>query len=312
MGEKNDADNKNALFQESSVIDVEFEVGDQKKSKISNSSEQEDSNKNVFNFSNKVVQSNALARASSEMGLVPLKLFKAAVSCINTGDGAEAISDTVYIHKSDILLLSGSGNQPSHNYTYLRDQLMSLKQQSICLHDEKTGRYSILSPIRQIFWDDSSMVGIQFEELLMPQLVGLSKRFTQYHISNLVGVKSKYTINLYESLLSRTREFGEKQITILIEDLRGEMGTTVTRQGSRKKKVLYERIGEFDRRVIRPAVEEINKLPNFEFFITDVKKNKSKYKANQWESYTFTLRRRTSCTDTLDEIRFPERLKYPI
>ena len=144
----------------------------------------------------------------------------------------------MYIEKADIIKLAGS--KASHNYTYFKEQLFLLKQQSVLIYDSQEKVSRILSPIRQVFWsEESPVIGIQIEELLMPQLIGLSRRFTQYNISNLIGVKSKYTINLYESLLSRAREFGIKVITIPIDELRLELGSTVVNPINKKKKVLW-------------------------------------------------------------------------
>lgn len=269
----------------------------------------EDSNKeqNTFRITNKVVQSNSLARAASEMSLVPLKIFKAAISCINVNSPPDqASNNTVYIKKSDILKIAGTAN--SHNYTYFKEQLFLLKQQCVCIYDPERKRTSILSPVRQVFWDEySPMVGIQFEEKLMPQLIGLSRKFTQYNIANLIGVRSKFTINLYESLLSRTREYGLKTITISLTDLRLELGTTILNPINNKvKKVIYPSFSDLEKRAILPAIEEINKKVDFEFLISDYTKNKERTRA--FVSITFTLRKRTSITDTVDRIMFPERL----
>lgn len=265
--------------------------------------------KNTFKFTNKVVQSNALARAASGMNLIPLKIFKAAISCIDTNTPPDKMGDnTVYIEKADIIKLGGS--KASHNYTYFKEQLFLLKQQSVLIYDSQEKVSRILSPIRQVFWsEESPVIGIQFEELLMPQLIGLSRRFTQYNISNLIGVKSKYTINLYESLLSRAREFGIKVITIPIDELRLELGSTVVNPINKKKKVLYAAYPDFEKRAVKTAVNEINTMIYFEFFIIEYAPNK---KGRTYQSITFKLRKRTSITDTIDHIAFPERLKGKI
>lgn len=107
----------------------------------------------------------------------------------------------------------------------------------------------------------SGMVYIRFHERMMPYLFDLREHYTQYHLQDILLFKSKYSIRLYELLRSyipqRVLDAGKsRDVTIPLDQLRRifDMGDK------------YKRWAEFDRNVIRKAVQEINAF-NEEMFV---------------------------------------------
>ena len=98
----------------------------------------------------------------------------------------------------------------------------------------------------------NSTVYITFNPHMEPYLFELRARYTQYKLQNVLVFKGKYSIRLYEILRSyitqKELDNGtEKDIDIAIDDLRNILAVSS-----------YPRWADFDRYVIKNAVEEIN------------------------------------------------------
>lgn len=96
-------------------------------------------------------------------------------------------------------------------------------------------------------------VTITFNKYMQPYLFDLKQKYTQYRLQSVLVFKGKYAIRLYEIMRSYTSDNAldmgeEKEITITLEDLRYLLDI----QG------IYPTWREFNRRVIEPAIKEIN------------------------------------------------------
>ena len=98
----------------------------------------------------------------------------------------------------------------------------------------------------------SGKVYIKFHERLAPYLFQLRENYTQYQLRKAITFKSTYTIRLYELLRSYTTRIAiengdEQEARFTLDELRDYFNVTA-----------YKRWADFDRYVIRKAVEEIN------------------------------------------------------
>lgn len=281
------------------------------------------SNELVSDFSknNTVVQANSLLQqTNNRLELTSLKGLKLFISCIDAQ--ADTMSCVVYLKKSEIMsffkggnsyganIKSDSQNSLMHNAEFFKYQMARIKEQNVIITEKGSTR--ILSIVREIYWDDDSpMVKVEFEERIMPYLYGLKKNFLSYNILEIQGVKSKYTLILYENLLAASRaNHGSKIITIPLEQLRTMVGTTVVDKYNPDKVVMekYPEFKAFNRSVLKVAVNEINN-GMFSFFIEKYEKVKEGRKVT---GIVFHLRVRTSYKDTIDFISRPELLKNKI
>ena len=85
-----------------------------------------------------------------------------------------------------------------------------------------------------------------------PYLFELRNRYTQYKLQNVLVFRGKYAIRLYEILRSYITQSDldndiEKDIDIDLEELRSVLAVSS-----------YPRWADFDRFVIKPAIDEIN------------------------------------------------------
>lgn len=99
----------------------------------------------------------------------------------------------------------------------------------------------------------SGTVSIQFNKNMAPFLFELKNNYTQYKLENALMFKSKYSLHLYEILRSHTTQKAldhnvDKLVEYKVDELR-EMLDCVED---------YKKWAEFDRNVIRKAINEIN------------------------------------------------------
>ena len=99
----------------------------------------------------------------------------------------------------------------------------------------------------------SGTVQIKFHERMSPYLFELQNRYTQYQLYEVLTLKGKYSIRLYELLRSfimqdELREGKEKEVSYSVDELKSILFCES-----------YKRWVDFDRCVLRKAVDEINK-----------------------------------------------------
>lgn len=97
-------------------------------------------------------------------------------------------------------------------------------------------------------------VSIRFDEDLHPYLFNLSRNYTQYQLKNVLAFSGKYAIRLYELLRSYyTARDIEKMADKEVDFTREQLKELLMTDGK------YKRWGDFETRVLIPAVTEINK-----------------------------------------------------
>lgn len=201
-----------------------------------------------YKISNLVVQANSLIRQTNwNMNVVPLKVLKALISCIDTKNPPK--NNVVSISKKELYDLIGS--EDNTNYSYLRTQVKSLQGKVVDLKLDNGGILS-LTLLPKVFWppkDSNELVQCTFAEELMPFLIELKERFTQYPVTNLTAFSSKYGLILYEWLKSEEyKTMDRDQNVVEIDNLRHLTGTV-------KK---YPAFKDFEKKILKAAVNDIN------------------------------------------------------
>ena len=151
------------------------------------------------------------------------------------------------------------------SYKELKRTLTKLKQKVwwITLEDGHTeSAVSWFSKIR--ISPKSGKVKIKFDEDMMPYLLELSKQhreqgrfYTTYHLKHILPMKSKFSPRLYELLKS----YKQNKISWFfeLEDLKALLCDN-DEEGKPLMPKSWSNFAEFKRRVLDPAVEEINKF----------------------------------------------------
>ncbi|GCD12384.1 replication initiation protein [Clostridium tagluense] len=102
-------------------------------------------------------------------------------------------------------------------------------------------------------------VTLKFAPDLKPYLLQLKELYTSYRLENILSLKSKYSIRLYEILKSFQYK---KQANINLEELKTMVGASAN---------YFSSYADFKRRVLNKAQEEINEKTDITFKYSDQK-----------------------------------------
>ena len=228
----------------------------------------------------KVVENNALITSVAKMQKTALKMFELAVSCIDTENVPE--NNTVYLSKEELFSFFEVGSNSKHTQFKEAIEIMQKQAYFKIKSNKKLGiEYESIVPIPYVKWNDyNDEVTIQFSEHIMPYLINLKSEFTQYKISELQKLNSKYSIVLYRWLTMNYNQYEhysnkggrrEEQVEeyrnpqISIRELR-EMTDTVEE---------YQKMSHFTTWVLEKPLEEINAHTSFNVAYDKVKKGRS-------------------------------------
>jgi len=247
-----------------------------------------------YSENNKVAQANDLIlKARGDLSLVPLKILKLLISCIDTENPPGDLS--VYLKRSDFMEFLNAKGKGS--YEYIKTQLDKLIS-PIDLIDAKGKKITVALLKKHDWREGNALVKCTFDEDVWIYLVNLKKNFLQYELLQIQEFSSKFTLILYENLLAMTRQYHSKTIVIQIDALRYLTGTTSK----------YKSFKDFENNVLKTAKAEINSCTYLEFLF-DYDKLK---RGHAYEEIEFRLRKRTSYEDTLEYARYPDRLTADI
>ncbi len=204
---------------------------------------------------NLIVKSNELIEARFNLTLNEQKLFLYAVSQLDK-DLLEFTSITVNIRDFTNLV-----DTTEKRYEEIRDIARSLREKEVFINiDNKQVSMGWFSKVKAE--ERTGDIEIFFDNDMMPYLLQLKKRFTRYQLKNILYMKNKYSIRVYE-LLKQYEKIGSRSFELL-----------------KLKKVLalekgqYIRIYDFERFVLKPSMEEINELTDINVSYEKVKKGR--------------------------------------
>jgi len=146
------------------------------------------------------------------------------------------------------------------NYFTVKNSLKGLADKSVWIKDS-TGRETLLRWLDKVQIDrHSGMIEIRFHNDMYPYLLDLQKKYTKYALVNILAMKSKYGIRLYEFL--KSYENLEDTITVPLAELKKRMGCEN-----------YERFPDFRRIAFEPALRDIENNADIEV-VYNFKKSK--------------------------------------
>lgn len=228
----------------------------------------------------KVAEHNDLISSVAKMDKTPLKIFELAVSCIDTDNPPE--DNTVYLSKRE--LFSFFDVSDSNKHSRFKEAIERMQKQAFfqIKEEKKKGfKFKSIVPIPYIEWNDyNDNVRIEFSQHIMPYLIDLKTNFTQYAISDIMGLNHLYSIILYKWLCMSYNQFEhyqhkpnrtQKQLEeyknpkISVKDLRALTDT----------EDIYTRMFHFTEWVLDNPIKEINENTHFNVTYDKIKKGRS-------------------------------------
>ena len=228
----------------------------------------------------KIVEHNDLITSVAKMDKTPLKIFELAVSCIDTENLPK--DNIIYLSKAELFTFFKVDDNGKH--TRFKEAISKMQEQAFFEVREEAGKgfkFRRILPIPTVEWTDyDDKVMIRFNQDIMPYLIELKQNFTQYALSDLIDLNSKYSIILYKWLSMSYNQYEHysakggrraeqveayRNPSISMQELRTITDTTTK----------YERITKFETRVLREPLEEINAHTSFNVTYEKVKKGRS-------------------------------------
>ena len=228
----------------------------------------------------KVVEHNALIQSVAKMQKTALKMFELAVSCIDTENLPE--NNTVYLSKKELFSFFEVSSSSKHSQFKEAIEFMQKQAYFKIRSNKALGiEYESIVPIPYVKWNDySDEVTIQFSEHIMPYLINLKAEFTQYKISELQKLNSKYSLILYRWLSMQYNQYEHYSVkggrraeqveayrnpSIPVKELRVITDTVND----------YVRFQSLETWVLKKPLEEINAHTSFNVTYDKIKKGRS-------------------------------------
>lgn len=231
----------------------------------------------------KVVEHNDLVTGVAKMDKVPLKIFELAVSCLDTENPPK--DNVVELSKETLFSFLNAKEGDTNKHSRFREALTTLHKQSVFEVKERSEKgkweFAIISPIERTWWNSyGDTVKIQFTNSIMPYLVDLKQNFTQYLITDIMELGSKYSIIIYKWLSMNYNQFEKyKDSSIRRKDQLNELENPyITVEELRRMtntEEEYDRVYDFFRFVVDAAMKEISEHTHFEVSYEKVKSGRS-------------------------------------
>lgn len=198
---------------------------------------------------------NDLVRARYSLTLTQQRILIGLYSMIEIGDGMREYKMSV----SNLAELVGTHSK--HYYGDIRDALTELKKHVLRIKHNRgeliTGWFDTADYI-----EDKGIVVFEISEKLKPYLIHLQPRdghYTSYLLSDVLHLRSVYSIRLYQILRSY-KSRGEWSVSL--DDFIEQLGI---REYDEKGKIVKEKLktfGNINLRAVQPALRELNEKSN--------------------------------------------------
>ena len=197
-----------------------------------------------------VCKSNALVEASYRLSVAEQRIMLACIAQIRRD---QQITDEVLYSVSATDIAELTGSTTNADYSELKKAALRLKRREVRIAYEPNGggkkpEVMVASWVQSIVYaEDAGLVRLRFNKDMLPYLCQLTEQFTRYALADVAKMSSAYAIRLYEFLI-QWRGAGERVIDLdwLREALQLEGR--------------YPAIKDFKKRVLEPAVAQVNEL----------------------------------------------------
>ena len=194
-----------------------------------------------INMVNKlVVKSNKLIEARYALSLNEQKIVLYAVSKLDTTKDKFNILELETREFMQLL------NTSQFKYTEIRELVSNLMSKQVRIETDK--RDLVANWVSSIdYIKDTGLIELEFSEKLIPYLLQLKEQFTRYELKNILYLKNKHSIRIYE-LLKQYQVIGHRTFTI------DELKKILMLEGK------YEQFRDFNKSVLKLTTEEINEF----------------------------------------------------
>lgn len=203
-----------------------------------------------------VVKSNHLIEASYKLTLQEQRIILLMASMVRPDDHDFQL---YRIDVRDFNKIIGVKNTAI--YTEIKEITKKIQERVLVIRDLKEERELQIGWLSSAeYFEKQGYVELEFSPKLKPYLLELKSKFTKYQLKNVAGLKSAYSIRIYE-LLKQYQLIGERYFEL--EEFKKTLGIKV---GS------YKNYGDLNRRVLTRAKKELSQKTDISFELKPKKK----------------------------------------
>ena len=204
---------------------------------------------------NLVVKSNELVQARYDLSLNEQKIILYAISKL---DREKEDFNILSLDIRDFFKLLGTTKE---RYTEVREIVRELRKKEVIINTDKgeiiTGWLSSMEYVK-----NKGIIELEFSKKLIPYLLQLKEKFTRYQLKNILYLRNKHSIRIYE-LLKQYENIGNRTFTV------DELKKILMLEGQ------YNRFSNFESRVLKPTMEEINDYTDLKVSYEKIKKGRA-------------------------------------
>lgn len=188
-----------------------------------------------------ISKANSFVQASYSMTLDEMRILSLTLGAFNpknpTKRDFEFTVDEFCKHFPDV--------DPKSAYTQVQQAIVKIARRDMVLRDDEKMFVAVPFLTKRTYFKQEGRFRIEFHDELMPYIAELHGKYTEYQLVNIGAFTSTHSIRFYE-LCSQYRDTGWRQTSL--DDLKDWLQVT-------NKYPLY---ADFRKRVIEPAIAEIN------------------------------------------------------
>lgn len=240
----------------------------------------------------KVVKGNELVQKSRfSLSLQEQKTISFICSMIKPAQVPGSFQLEYEFNIRDYCKICGIDYDNGKNYAEIKSTLKRLRDRSMWLELDD-GSETLVGWLAKVTTNKRSGIAkIRLDEDLVPYLFALKQNFTQYELYNVLGMKSAFSIRLYEILKSYSFQ---KVKTFELDELKKLLSVDAVKS--------YERFPDFRRFVLEPAEKEINELTDLKFSYEPIKKGRKVIKITFSIELKTPIERWMSANNSIDSL----------
>lgn len=156
-----------------------------------------------------IVKSNKLIEAKYKLNLNEQKVILYAVSKI---DREKINFNILELDVREFVALIGTTVK---RYSEIRELVRELRKKEVVIKTDKDNKQKelITGWLSSIEYKGNGKIELEFSKKLIPYLLQLKEQFTKYELKNILYLKNKYSIRVYE-ILKQYEKIGERQFEL--------------------------------------------------------------------------------------------------